>query len=148
MHEYRLSRDELTAASPVFRNLLTTAIFREASEKTVELHEDPPQALVTCFKILHDVPFDTDAFKSINLKGVWEVLATAHKYDIDPRGAKAQAWFVAWWAANWATGGIDGKKFGYEQFQALLYPCWTFDYAPGWQEATKYRKCRQQVQSA
>lgn len=137
VHEFRVKRDVLCAASPVLRKLLTTG-FREAEQTTVELHGDPAKALEVWFKIFHatsdeleDVEF---AYLGTDLKDVWEVLATAHKYEIDPKDAKAKAWFDDWYTAQF---GREDRRFGFLEFQALVFPCHAFDNARGFTFATK-----------
>ena len=140
VHEYRLSRETLINASPVFRKLLTNANFRESEQHVVELHEDPPQTLKIWLEIFHKVaPFE-ELVETVNFKGLWDLLATAHKYEIDPKSADSKAWFEAWWKVNVPPGGKNGKRLGYVDNQALLLPCWAFDHAKGWQSVTKHRK--------
>lgn len=137
VHEFRVKRDALCNASPVLRKLLTTG-FREAEQTTVELHGDPAKTLETWFKIFHATSADLEGtdftYLPTDLKNVWEVLATAHKYEIDPKGAKAKAWF-----GNWYTAQSDrqDRRFGFLEFQALIFPCHAFDYAPGFTFVTK-----------
>lgn len=138
VHEFRVQRECLSAVSEVLRKLLTAG-FREAEKTTVELHEDPPKALQTWFKIAHSTSEKLEgvefAFFDTSLKDVWEVLSTAHKYGIDPKEPKAKAWFGKWYAAH--VNRPDGKKWNYFDFQALIFPCYTFDHAHGFAFATK-----------
>lgn len=138
VHEFRVQRAILVAASPVLANLLAT---NGAEKTTVELHGDSAKALEIWFKILHSSPSspeleDTEfTHLATSIKDVLDVLATAHKYGLDVKAEKAQIWFAAWFDAQ--VGREDGKKFGYLDFQALVYPCWAFDYAGGFTFVTK-----------
>lgn len=137
VQEFRVKRDALCAASPVLRKLVTTG-FREAEQTTVELHGDPAEALETWFKIFHATSPELEgvefAYLQIDLKSIWDMLATAHKYEIDPKDVKARAWFENWYAAQ---SEREDRRFGYLDFQALVFPCHAFDYAPGFTFATK-----------
>lgn len=104
VHEFRVKRNVLCAASPVLRKLLTGG-FREAEQTTVELHDDYVQALGLWLRIIHapdaagvDGAVDAKGFgyRDVELRGVWELLSMMHKYEIDPKEAKTKAWFVNW----------------------------------------------------
>ena len=76
------------------------------------------------------------------MKGVWEVLAAAHKYGLDPKSSAAKMWFLKWYLANstnanWKRQGVN-KRFDFKDYQSLLFPCHTFDYAQGFKAATQY----------
>lgn len=137
VHEFRVKRELLCAASPVLCKLLTAG-FRETEQTTIELHGDPAKALGIWFKILHaeDGSFEGVVFThdDIELKDVWQVLSTAQKYEITPKEAKAKAWFEGWYNAQ---AHREGRRFGYLDFQALVFPCHAFDYAQGFAFASK-----------
>lgn len=137
VHEYRVKRETLSAASPVLRKLLTAG-FRETEQTSIELHEDDAAALEIWLKIMHaaspTLEGVTFAYVDTDIKDVWEVLGTAHKYEIDPKDAKAKAWFEKWYAAQMNR---PDHRFGYLDFQALIFPCYTFDHAIGFTHATK-----------
>ena len=43
----------------------------------------------------------------------------------------------AWYEAN-RIKKDEGKYFDFKDYQSLLFPCYSFDYAEGFQQATKY----------
>ena len=125
VHEFKVKRETLAANSAYFKTTL--------GEK-VDLHGDDPGSIEVWLKILHGCDVSTTLI-STTLKGVWEMLATAYRYEFDPKLPAARTWFKAWYDANKHK---DGNPFYFEDCQSLLFPCHSFDYAEAFQRATKY----------
>lgn len=102
VHEFRVNRAVLCAASPVWGKLLAAG-FGEPEQTTVELHDDPTKALETWLHVIHAEDASAAAlegakfgYRDVELKGLWEMLSVAHKYEIDTKEAKAKGWFENW----------------------------------------------------
>ena len=137
VHDFKVKRIQVACCSDVFNKLLSTdSGFKDATQDYIELHEDSARILELWFKILHagaDIPTDENA----TIKDVWEMLAVALKFGINPQScSSAKLWFLYWYHANQKKD--DGNFFGYQDYQALLFPCHAFDYAEGFQRVTKY----------
>ena len=136
--EFKVKREILADSSAYFRKLLSNSNFKEASQDVIDLIEDNGGAagLSTWFKILHNA-VDESSYNAttVGIDAVWFMLATAHKYELDPRSADAKAWFEKWYAAQTA---VTERTFDYKEHQQLLFPCYTFDHAPGFRNASKY----------
>jgi hypothetical protein len=116
-------------SSRVLRTMVDpTSHFKEAKMTAIDLLEDDPTAMKFWFQLVHT----GTAGKDVDLTSIWEILAIAHKYELDPKSEHAKTWFQGWWAIRRL------RAFDFEDYQALLFPCHTFDYAPGFACVTKY----------
>ncbi|KAK5124014.1 hypothetical protein LTR85_002211 [Meristemomyces frigidus] len=133
VHEFKVKRDALLSSGPYFRKLLSDGSFKEASQDTVDLHEDSAKGMTIWFKILHGSVDDTTYQASID--DLWHLLATAHKYGFDPKSEAAVGWFGKWYDVQTRN---HERSFDYKEHAQLLFPCYTFDHAQGFRAATKY----------
>ena len=74
LHSFKVDRDTLSNSGPYFRKLLTSGNFKEASEDTMDIHEDAAQGLILWFKLLHDKADDTTYKASIDT--LWYMLVS------------------------------------------------------------------------
>lgn len=78
VHLFKVKRDILAASSDYFRTMFGKPGFRESQQTIVDLKEDLPVSVEVWLRIIHGS--DTKAtYGRVDLKGVWEVLAAAHK---------------------------------------------------------------------
>ncbi|KAK5137621.1 hypothetical protein LTR08_007916 [Meristemomyces frigidus] len=133
LHIFKVKRDTLSNSGPYFRKLLTNGNFKEASQDTIDMHEDSVKGLALWFKLLHDKA-DESTYKA-GIDDVWFMLATANKYGFDPGAEVATKWFGKWY--EFQTRRQD-HSFDYMEHQQLLFPCFTFDHIQGFRAATKY----------
>lgn len=136
MHDLKVKRDTLINAAEYFKKLVDGG-FKESQQSIVELKEDSAESaegVIVWLKILHGS--HVKSTYSINLRGIWEVLAAAHKYGLDPKSKEGKAWFEGWYSANQSKA--DGKKFDFKDYQSLMFPCHTFEHARGFTVATEY----------
>ncbi|KAK3718302.1 hypothetical protein LTR37_005115 [Vermiconidia calcicola] len=136
VHEFKVKRSVLANSSEYFQKLLdTNSSFKESQQSRIDLLGDEARSAEIWFKILHGSPSGLTNL-DITIKNVWEMLLIAHKYGLDPKLPVAKAWFEAWWIAN--KKKANGSTFGFGEYRELLFPCHTFEYAPGFAAATKY----------
>ena len=129
VHEFKVQRDVLVKSSTYFHELLgANGGFKEGDD----LHEDPAGSVELWLKILHGCDLQS-TYETTTIKGVWEMLATAHKYGLDPKMAAAKTWFESWYKTHRAKA-----YFEFHEYRELLFPCHTFDYPAGFKEASKY----------
>jgi hypothetical protein len=126
VHEFKVKRETLAANS---------AYFKTTVGERVDLHDDEPGAIDVWLKILHGCDVSSTLTSATTIKGLWDILATAYRYEFDPKLPGAKAWFREWYDANEHK---HGKTFYFEDYQSLLFPCHSFDHAEAFQQATKY----------
>lgn len=79
-HRFRVSRDTMCMASPVWRAMLSRdGQFSEASQKEVTFGVDDPEALLLILQIAH-LEF-SEALQKINLQKLVDVAILCDKYD-------------------------------------------------------------------
>ncbi|KAK3718872.1 hypothetical protein LTR37_004788 [Vermiconidia calcicola] len=136
VHEFKVKRSVVVDSSKYFDKLLdTNSSFKDSQQSRIDLLEDEARSAEIWFKILHGSDSGSSNL-DITIKNVWEMLLTAHKYGLDPQLPAAKAWFEAWWLAN--EKKPNGRTFDFGDYRELLFPCHTFDYAPGFAAATKH----------
>ncbi|KAF7162844.1 hypothetical protein CNMCM5623_007966 [Aspergillus felis] len=71
---------------------------------------------------------------NLSVEEVWHAIMAGDKYGFDLR--ELQEWFVAWYKE---MRNASGKKTFFEEFAPqLLFPCYAFNYAEGFQELTRF----------
>jgi hypothetical protein len=141
-HEFKVKREVLAGNSTYFKNTLYDKEGQPTSDEKIDIHDDEPGAIEVWLKLLHGCDVDS-TIASTSLKGIWDILATAYRYEFDAKLPGAKSWFVAWYGANRGKKE-EGKYFDYKDYQSLLFPCYAFDYAEGFQQATRYLSYRAQ----
>lgn len=136
VHEFKVERNVLVKSSTYFEKILSAETgFKEDRQDIQTLHEDPAGSVELWLKILHASDVEP-TYESTSILGIWEMLATAHKYGLDPKMPAAKVWFEMWFNKN--KDKVEGNFFDYQDCQALLFPCHTFDYPAGFQRTTKF----------
>ncbi|MCJ1381297.1 hypothetical protein MMC17_004407 [Xylographa soralifera] len=123
--EFRVLREVLIKSSHVFRKLLTSTYFMEASETTITLEEDRVASMEIWFGVLHNALIDTS--HDVYIEEMWHLVKACDKYHLVIRNLKS--WFATWY------GKQDFKELSKAE---LLYPCFIFDHAQGFAAATKH----------
>ena len=81
----------------------------------------------------------TPTYSSTTMLEVWDILAAADKYELDPR--VASHWFKKWFEHHYLRAGWD-KNFNdgilFNAARELMFPCHEFNYAIGFQLVTRY----------
>lgn len=141
VHEFKTLRSALNRGSTFFAALFKGGQEGQANGDMIEISdEDLVESLALWLNILHNSNSDTNdrlnTSYRIELPAIWDLLAAAKKYGIDTKCVEATSWFATWWTANPVKP--DGKNYNFKDFQVLLYPCYAFDHAEGFQMATRY----------
>lgn len=135
VHEFKCKRAVLASNSRYLYTILSPDCLGNMITDTIDLHENEAGSLEVWLKLLHACDMHS-TLTNVNLKGLWDILDTAYRYNFDPKSPGAKAWFEAWYYEHQEKG--DGKYFNYIDYQALLYPCHIFGFAEGFQWATRY----------
>jgi hypothetical protein len=122
--EFKVKRAVLVENSKVFARLLSGG-FKEENDKMVTLHDDRVRALLIWFRFLHDV--DLEETYQVSHHEMWYLVEVADKYDLDIK--LLRPWFAKWYQQP-PVKDIDCEE--------MIYPCWVFDHAVGFQRVTKY----------
>jgi hypothetical protein len=128
IHEFKVDRDTLRAASAHFSTLL------EEDQDLIEIHEEDAgnvTGLTTWFKIAHYVV--TADLYELHLYEIWYVCSVAEKYGFDPQAQKAKEWFDGWYNHQPSV-----KHFNFRDYEQLMLPTFFFDHAVGFAHTTKY----------
>lgn len=125
VEEFRISRKVLKEKSKVFREMLGNARFGEAAKSAVEIHEDHVESMRIWFLALHGADLMTAT--NVELEEMWHIVAACGKYLLDITTLKS--WFAAWYKKQTIKD---------EEIHKYLFPCWRFDYAPGFARSSKY----------
>lgn len=132
VHEFKVKREALINGAPYFKTLLGDAHFKEGNQDVVDLHEDRAIGLSVWFQLLHNKV--TAESYEVRIEGIWDMLLVAEKYGFNPKATEATTWFETWFKHQKTN---PETKFDYEDYQMLLFPCHTFEYAKGFAETTK-----------
>ncbi|KAM0721906.1 hypothetical protein Q7P37_002831 [Cladosporium fusiforme] len=126
IHEFEVSKTDLKN-NDYFRRVITPG-FADTGQSSYQLHEDDPVALKFWLQILHKSLDDSSL--DVTISTVWFVLKLADKYDFNPFHADVKKWLTDWLAQN--------QPETEDAYREILYPCWVFDHAAGFADATKY----------
>ena len=135
VHEFKGKRDILIANSTHMQALLSDNGGANEKRSTTDLDEHSVLGITVWLKLVHGSEVKS-TYTTMSLRDMWEILATADKYKFNTKIAEAKTWFEGWYTANQTDKA--GKKFDFKDFQMLLLPCYTFDYAAGFAFATRY----------
>lgn len=121
----RVRRDVVTSNSSVLTVLLCSPNFRESSQNLVELKGDSARAMEIWFRVFHDTV--TPETYAAPVAEMWELVSACDKYQFKVKHLKK--WYASWFQQQ------DVQKVKQGQ---LLYPCWIFDHAKGFHDATRH----------
>ena len=91
VHEFKVKREILASNSPHFKATLYDEDDRPAGDR-ITIYDEEARSIEVWAKILHGADIQS-TLTPVDLKGVWDILATANRYQIDPSKAGAKAWF-------------------------------------------------------
>ncbi|KAL4915678.1 hypothetical protein BDW62DRAFT_212532 [Aspergillus aurantiobrunneus] len=123
---FQVERERLSA-SDHFRTMLRGS-WRESTTELITLHEDKILAMEILFNGLHDT-LGSIASTKVLMATVWYLILACDKYEVEFREGPLKAWFIGWYKQ---------EKINPDFERQVLYPCYEFDYAPGFQEVTRY----------
>ncbi|GIJ87135.1 hypothetical protein Asppvi_006039 [Aspergillus pseudoviridinutans] len=115
------------------KGLVRTASLKVQKEDSIILNEETVRSMELWLRVLHST---TDALpkQSLSVEEVWHAIMAGDKYGFDL--LELQIWFVAWYKE---MRNASGKKAFLEEFAPqLLFPCYAFNYAEGFQELTRF----------
>ncbi|RHZ68423.1 hypothetical protein CDV55_104637 [Aspergillus turcosus] len=104
-----------------------------SKEADVDLNGDTVRSMELWLRAFHST---TDALpmQSISVGEVWHTIMAGDKYGFDLQELKS--WFVAWY--KWMRTENGEKKFLEDFGPQLLFPCYAFNYAVGFQDLTRF----------
>ncbi|KAF7174156.1 hypothetical protein CNMCM6106_008289 [Aspergillus hiratsukae] len=104
-----------------------------SKETDVGLSGDTVRSMELWLRAFHST---TDALpvQSISVEEVWHTIMAGDKYGFDFQRLKS--WFVAWY--KWMRTENGEEKFFEEFGPQLLFPCYAFNYAVGFQDLTRF----------
>ena len=120
---FRVRREILSKSSPVFERMLDSGDFKETSSNIIQLEGDHVMSMEIWFRAIHQ---NVDPLYTVPLDEMWHVIAAGDKYDLDIKVLRT-------WFANWYHAGCHARY----PAEKLLYPCYTFDHAKGFMDASK-----------
>lgn len=91
VHEFKVKREILAVNSAYFKKILYDEEGQPGTEDVIAIHDEAPSSIELWAKILHGSDIHS-TLSSINIKGVWDMLATAYRYELDPSKPGAKAW--------------------------------------------------------
>lgn len=130
---FKVTSKILVEESTYFSGMFRTE-WRESSTEIVLKH-DKAKAMEALLQFMHGV---TVAVDSLSIPDVWHLIKTADKYLFPLE--KMAVWFMKWFGHQ-----LEKKSAGdYQTLEEceferqLLFPCWAFDYATGFQYLTRH----------
>lgn len=127
----KVEREKLLEAE-YFRAMFGHGRWLESASHRVTLEEDNCTGMEVLLRSLHgtlkDMPLD-----SVTVPGTWHVIMSCDKYNVDQKSLSS--WFETWWKHE--SQKEDTKDYYTEFSRKMMYPCFVFDYAHGFQSATK-----------
>ena len=121
--DFLVCRQTIVDSSSYFKVQLATT-FAEARQSTVTQKEDVVTAMEIWFRAVHNAIIESTY--DVPLSEMWNLIAAADKYEWDIR--KLNDWFAQWHKKNFKAD-LDTRQ--------LVYPCYRFDHAVGFAQATK-----------
>ncbi|KAL2831453.1 hypothetical protein BDW59DRAFT_182118 [Aspergillus cavernicola] len=127
---FQVQRSKLTACEH-FQTMLRGP-WRESRPESITLEGNDINAMNILFRSLHGT-LDEITLDSISIKTIWFLVMVCDKYDVGLKTGFLKAWFVKWYDAEHKKQ----KHLNNCEFErTILFPCYYFDYATGFQEAT------------
>ena len=136
--QFRVSKEVLSKNSTILAAMFVPSHWRESQMKLVPLKDDSVASMNIWLRILHD----TDPDYYVPLEEMWRLVAACDKYHFNLTLLKP--WFAEWYKKydskqyyrNWASK--DDHRIVRLDPRSLLYPCYIFDHAEGFMEATRF----------
>ncbi|KAF4228820.1 hypothetical protein CNMCM8980_005580 [Aspergillus fumigatiaffinis] len=128
----KVQKGILLGRSQYFRTMFDGRWAHGPKDDSVVLNEDTVRSMELWLRVFHSA-IDALPKQSISVEEVWHAIMAGDKYGFDLQVLKS--WFIAWYKE---MKNERGKKFFNEFAPRLLFPCYAFDYAVGFQELTKF----------
>ena len=138
--QFRVSKAVLSKNSTVFVAMFVPSHWRESQVESVKIEEDSVASMNIWLRILHG----TDPDHCVPLEEMWRLVAACDKYHFNLNLLKP--WFAEWYKKydrnqcyrNWAFNDDRCHRIDRLNPRSLLYPCYIFDHADGFMEATSF----------
>ncbi|KAL9634571.1 MAG: hypothetical protein Q9164_004018 [Protoblastenia rupestris] len=135
--EFKVSREILINNSRVFATMLRTDFYKEGSRNRIRLEDDNVMSMEIWLRVWHKL----SNIYTAKLEEMWHLVAACDKYHLDITLLKP--WYALWYQnhdidhyyANWSNHRKDNRVLSP---RSLLFPCWRFDHAKGFMEATHF----------
>ena len=127
----RVDKAKLVQYSTYFKNMFF-GTWVEGRKDTVTLEEDNIKAMGVWFAYLHD-KLSEISDDSVSTADIWHIISCGDKYDFDRK-------HLATWFVHWCDGKMKEERDTRNPYlltRQLLFPCYSFNYAHGFQELTK-----------
>jgi len=135
--DFEVDRQTTANISSHFRTLTLGQNFRERNQALIEYREITPAVLELILRIFHNPEDGYRTHLDLPFNLIWELLRTIDRMLIpfDREQAKQETAFHKWFANWYATNKDEIPEF--DDPRNLFYPCYRFDHAAGFGEATK-----------
>ena len=144
--QFRVSKAVLSKNSTFFAAMFVPSHWRESQMELVKLEEDSVASMNIWLRILHG----TDLDHNVPLDEMWRLVAACDKYHFNLDLLKP--WFAEWYEyknsdieqyyRNWAFNDDRAHRIHRLNPRSLLYPCYIFDHAKGFERATHFLSYR------
>ncbi|CAF9909271.1 MAG: hypothetical protein HETSPECPRED_008905 [Heterodermia speciosa] len=121
---FLVTKQVLTDSSPVLRKRFESHPSSDVASPALRTEEDSISSMEIWLRVLHKTVIP-DTYK-VAIYEMWYLAAASENYQFDIKRLKT--WFEEWY--------IQQKVDPYS-FRQLLFPCWTFDHARGFLNATR-----------
>ncbi|KAL5338214.1 hypothetical protein BJX70DRAFT_388756 [Aspergillus crustosus] len=129
-----LFRVEKSKLSTEYFRRMFKGPWRESGSDSIVLDDDDISAMEILFRCLHGT-LDHLIISTLSVAIIWHLILVTDKYGVSLQTEALEDWFAMWLKV--ALKQSNSGKLSELQKQ-LLFPCYQFDAAKGFQEATKY----------
>lgn len=110
--------------------------FKESGASKITLEEDSVMAMEILFKIFHSCTDETNV--QADIEEIWNVAAAVDKYGVDVKNKLIRVFYGQWYKSLQPKFESSPSYQKSNIAQQLLFPCFTFDHAPGFLGITKH----------
>lgn len=125
-------KKEILIKSCKYFEVMLSSGWKESTARTIFLEGDNATAVELWLRRFHANPDEKIDCETASFADVWHVIIVADKYCFELNRMKD--WFVAWFLLK--NPGSE-KGFALNSAPYMLFPCYAFDYADGFQLVTK-----------
>ncbi|OGM43282.1 hypothetical protein ABOM_008657 [Aspergillus bombycis] len=123
-----INKDTLAASSSYFQAMFGRG-WAESKSNEIVLNGDTVRSMEIWFRHFHST-FNAMKVTNISVADIWHVILASDKYEFDRQ--QLLEWFVKWYRNETAINIHHD-----ENARKLMFPCYAFDYADGFQALTK-----------
>lgn len=128
----RVDKAKLVEHSNYFRNMFRGP-WAEGRSDTITLEGDNIKSLEVWFRYVHGNLSEV-SYDSVSVASIWHIIMASDKYDFDRK--YLATWFTQWYSWKVGEQPIDNNH-RFDLRRQLLFPCYSFNYARGFQILTK-----------